>query len=117
MRNSATHSGKELVKEIARLQTQLEDVAETVNASGGEVAEDSLRSARELIAKYGDTAKSMADEAINFKETVTPVRPCSGGFPHGLRRPCRWRHRRCAGRRPAYRRGRRRSDRWSSLGS
>ena len=71
MRNSATQSGKELVKEIARLQTQLEDLAETVNARGGEVAEDTLRSARELIAKYGDTAKSMADDAINFKDKAS----------------------------------------------
>ena len=71
MRNSGTHSGKELAKEIARLQTQLEDLAETVNARGGEVAEDSLRSARELIAKYGDTAKSMADDAINFKDKAS----------------------------------------------
>src|SRR5215475_7263812 len=71
MRNSATHSGKELVKEIARLQTQLEDLAETVNARGGEVAENSLRSARELIAKYGDTAKSMAEDAVNFKDKAS----------------------------------------------
>jgi len=42
-----------------------------MNARAGKVADDSLRSARELIAKYGDTAKSMADDAINFKDKAS----------------------------------------------
>src|SRR5262245_45204824 len=71
MRNSATYSGKELVKEIALLRTQLEDLAETVNARGGGVAEDTLWSARALTTKYRDTAKSMADDAIDFKDKAS----------------------------------------------
>ena len=75
MRNSATHSSKELAKEIALLKTQLEELAETVNGSGnslvergGEVLEDTLRSARELIAKYGDTAKSLAQDTVKLRD-------------------------------------------------
>ena len=65
MRNSATHNGKDLAKEIALLKAQLEDLADSVNGTGNsivargeEAIEETLRSARELIAKYGDTAKA-----------------------------------------------------------
>jgi ElaB/YqjD/DUF883 family membrane-anchored ribosome-binding protein len=75
MRNAATHNGKDLSKEIAILKQQLEDLAETVNGTGsslvsrGEAAiEDTLKSARELIAKYGDAAKSMADDTIKMRD-------------------------------------------------
>ena len=79
MRNSATHhDGKDLAKQIALLRTQLEDLAETVNGTkssligrGEEVLEDTLRSARELIAKYGDTAKSMAQDAVKLKDKAS----------------------------------------------
>jgi ElaB/YqjD/DUF883 family membrane-anchored ribosome-binding protein len=75
MRNSATHSNKDLAKEIALLRSQLEELAESVNgvgnglvARGEEALEDTLRSARELIAKYGDTAKSMAKDAARLRD-------------------------------------------------
>ena len=76
MRNSATHhDGKDLSKQIALLRSQLEELAETVNGTrhsligrGEEVLEDALVSARELIAKYGDQAKSMAHEAVRLKD-------------------------------------------------
>jgi ElaB/YqjD/DUF883 family membrane-anchored ribosome-binding protein len=80
MRNSATHSAKDLAakdlaKEIAQLKSQLEELAESVNGTGNslaergsEVLEETLRSARELIAKYGDTAKSIADDAARLKQ-------------------------------------------------
>ena len=78
MRNSATHNGKDLAKEIALLKAQLEDLAETVNGTGnsivergGEALEETLRSARELIAKYGDTAKSIAHDAAKLKDKAT----------------------------------------------
>jgi len=71
MRNSATqHDGKDLANQIALLRSQLEDLAETMNGTkssllgrGEEVLEDTLRSAREMIAKYGESAKSMAYDA------------------------------------------------------
>jgi ElaB/YqjD/DUF883 family membrane-anchored ribosome-binding protein len=75
MRNSATPTSKDLAKEIALLRGQLEELAETVNGAGtslvsrGEEAlEDTLRSARELISKYGDTAKSLAQDAAKLKD-------------------------------------------------
>ncbi len=78
MRNSATHASKDLAKEIALLRSQLEDLAETVNGTGnslvergGEVLEDTLRSARELIAKYGDTAKSLAHDTAKLKDKAS----------------------------------------------
>jgi ElaB/YqjD/DUF883 family membrane-anchored ribosome-binding protein len=78
MRNSATHSGKDLAKEIALLKTQLDDLADSVNgtggsivARGGEAVEEALRSARELIAKYGDTAKSIANDTVKLKDKAT----------------------------------------------
>src|SRR5882672_11008391 len=75
MRNSATHNGKDLAKEIALLKAQLEDLADSVNGTGnsivarGEAAvEETLKSARELIAKYGDTAKSIANDTARLKD-------------------------------------------------
>ena len=78
MRNSAAANGKDLAREIALLKQQLEDLAGSVNGAGtsaiaqGEAAiEDTIRAARELIAKYGDTAKSFADDTIRLKEKAT----------------------------------------------
>ena len=75
MRNSATHSSKDLAKEIALLRAQLEELSDTVNstgssivARGGEALEETLRSARELIAKYGDTAKAVAKDAVRLRD-------------------------------------------------
>jgi ElaB/YqjD/DUF883 family membrane-anchored ribosome-binding protein len=75
MRNSATHNGKDLAKEIALLKTQLEDLADSVNGTGNsivargeEALEDTLRAARELVAKYGDAAKSIAQDTIKMKD-------------------------------------------------
>ena len=74
MRNSATHSGKDLAKEIALLKAQLDDLSDSVNGAGNsivergqEALEETLRSARELIAKYGDTAKSIAKDTVRLK--------------------------------------------------
>ena len=78
MRNAATHNGKDLAKEIALLKAQLEELTEFVNGTGNsivargeEAVEDTLRSARELIAKYGDTAKSIAQDAIKMRDKAT----------------------------------------------
>jgi ElaB/YqjD/DUF883 family membrane-anchored ribosome-binding protein len=75
MRNSATHSGKDLAKEIARLRAQLEELSDSVKGAGSdlvdrgeEVFEDTLRPARKLIANYGDTAKSVAKDAAKFRD-------------------------------------------------
>ncbi len=75
MRNSATHSSKDPAKEIALLKTQLEQLSEAVNgtdssilARGEEALEESLRSARQLIAKYGDTAKAIAQDTVKLKD-------------------------------------------------
>jgi ElaB/YqjD/DUF883 family membrane-anchored ribosome-binding protein len=77
MRNSATHS-KDLAREIALLKEQLEELSDAVNGTGssmvarGEAAlEGTLKSARELIAKYGDTAKSIAEETKVLKQKAT----------------------------------------------
>ena len=78
MRNSATHSGKDLAKEIALLKAQLDDLSDSVNGAGNsivergqEALEETLRSARELIAKYGDTAKAIAKDAAKLKDRAT----------------------------------------------
>jgi ElaB/YqjD/DUF883 family membrane-anchored ribosome-binding protein len=79
MRNSATqHDSKDLSNQVALLRTQIEELAETVNGTkssligrGEEVLEDTLRSAREMIAKYGDTAKSMAKDAAALKDKAS----------------------------------------------
>ena len=78
MRNSATHNGKDLAREIALLKVQLEELADSVNGAGNsiverghEALEETLRSARELIAKYGDTAKSIANDTVKLKNKAT----------------------------------------------
>jgi ElaB/YqjD/DUF883 family membrane-anchored ribosome-binding protein len=79
MRNSAMqHDAKDLSNQVALLRTQLEELAETVNGTkstligrGEEVVEDTLRSARELIAKYSDTAKAMAQDAVKLKDKAS----------------------------------------------
>ena len=78
MRNSATHDAKDLGKQIALLRSQLDDLAETVNGTGStlvgrgeEALEDALRSARDLIAKYGDAAKAMAKDAARLKDKAS----------------------------------------------
>ena len=78
MRAASHHNGKDLAKEIALLKTQLEELADSVNgtgqsvlARGEEALEDTIRSARELIAKYGDTAKALASDTIDLKNKAT----------------------------------------------
>ena len=78
MRNAATQNGKDLAREIALLKQQLDDLADTVNGTGssivarGEAAlEDTLKSARELVAKYGDTAKSIANDTAKLRDKAT----------------------------------------------
>lgn len=78
MRNAATHNGKDLAKEIALLRQQLDELADTVNGAGsslvarGEVAlEETLKSARDLVAKYADTAKAIADDTLKLKDKAT----------------------------------------------
>lgn len=78
MRNSAAQSSKDLAREITLLKEQLEELSEAVNGTGssimarGEAAiEETLKSARELVAKYGDTAKAIADDTKMFKQKAT----------------------------------------------
>jgi ElaB/YqjD/DUF883 family membrane-anchored ribosome-binding protein len=75
MRNAATHNGKDLAREIALLKQQLDELADTVNGTGssivarGEAAlEETLKSARELVTKYGDTAKAIADDTRKLRD-------------------------------------------------
>ena len=81
MRNSATHNGKDLAREIALLKVQLEELSDSVNGAGNsivergqEALEETLRSARELIAKYGDTAK-LKNKATDTLIEHTEARP------------------------------------------
>lgn len=75
----ASHAnGKDLAKEISLLKAQLEELTGTMNgaghsmvAKGEEAIEETLKSARELIAKYGDTAKAIADDTISLKNKAT----------------------------------------------
>jgi ElaB/YqjD/DUF883 family membrane-anchored ribosome-binding protein len=74
MRVTSHANGKDLSKEIAALRAQLDELAESVSgtgqsvmARGEEAVEDTLKAARELIAKYGDTAKAIADDTVALK--------------------------------------------------
>jgi ElaB/YqjD/DUF883 family membrane-anchored ribosome-binding protein len=78
MRNAATHSGKDLTREIANLRQQLDELTDAVNGTGnsmmsrGEAAlEETLKSARELVAKYGETAKAIAHDTAKLKDRAT----------------------------------------------
>lgn len=78
MRAASHHNGKDLAKEIALLKSQLEDLADSVNGTGNsivargeEALEETLKSARDLIAKYGDTAKSIAQDTVALKTKAT----------------------------------------------
>ena len=78
MRNAATHNGKDLAREIALLKEQLDELAESVNGTSGSIVargeaalEETLRSARELVAKYGDTAKSIVQDTAKLKDKAT----------------------------------------------
>lgn len=78
MRNSGGYETKDLAKQIALLRSQLDDLADTVNGTsdtllhrGEEKLHDTLRSARELIGKYGDSAKHMAEEAVRLKQKAS----------------------------------------------
>jgi ElaB/YqjD/DUF883 family membrane-anchored ribosome-binding protein len=68
-------NGKDLAKEIALLKAQLEELTDSMGGAGqsvvarGEAAiEETLKSARELIAKYGDTAKAIAQDTIVLRD-------------------------------------------------
>lgn len=78
MRAASQHNGKDLAKEISLLKTQLEELADQMSGTGQSIAargedaiEETLKSARALIAKYGDTAKSVAQETVNLKNKAT----------------------------------------------
>ena len=78
MRYSAASNGKNLAREIALLKEQLDELSDSVNGTGssivarGEAAlEETLKSARELVAKYGDTAKAIADDTMKLKTKAT----------------------------------------------
>ena len=71
-------NGKDLSKEINLLKAQLEELTASMNgtgqsivARGEEAVEDTLRAARELIAKYGETAKAVAQDTIDLKNKAT----------------------------------------------
>jgi hypothetical protein len=44
---------------------------QSIVARGEEAVEDTLRAARELIAKYGETAKAVAQDTIDLKNKAT----------------------------------------------
>jgi ElaB/YqjD/DUF883 family membrane-anchored ribosome-binding protein len=74
MRNSA-HESKDLAKQVALLRSQLDDIAQTIDGTkdglllrGQDALEDTLQSARDMIAKYGESAKAMADSAVRLKQ-------------------------------------------------
>ena len=74
MRAASHANGKDLAKEITLLKAQLEELTESMNgtghsivARGEEAVEETIKSARELIAKYGDTAKAIAQDTISMK--------------------------------------------------
>jgi ElaB/YqjD/DUF883 family membrane-anchored ribosome-binding protein len=78
MRAASHANGKDLTKEIAMLKAQLEELTESMNdtgqsivSKGEEAVEDTIRAARELIAKYGDTAKALAEDTISLKNKAT----------------------------------------------
>jgi ElaB/YqjD/DUF883 family membrane-anchored ribosome-binding protein len=62
-----SHSGKDLAREISRLRAQLEALSDRSE----EITEDTLRPARELIAKYADTAKSVARDAVKLRDKAS----------------------------------------------
>ena len=66
------------VQQLGPLAAQLDDLTDSVNGTGSsivargeEALEETLRSARELIAKYGDTAKSTGQDTANLKTKAT----------------------------------------------
>ena len=74
MRAASNANGKDLAKEIALLKAQLEELTESMTgtgpsivARGEEAVEETLKCAHELIAKYGDTAKAIAQDTISLK--------------------------------------------------
>jgi ElaB/YqjD/DUF883 family membrane-anchored ribosome-binding protein len=78
MRTASHHNGKDLAKEIALLKTQLEELTDSMSGTGQSIAargeeaiEETLKSARALIAKYGDTAKAVAQDTISLKNKAT----------------------------------------------
>ena len=78
MRAASHANGKDLAKEINLLKAQLEELTnsmggtgQSIVARGEEAVEETLRSARELIAKYGDTAKAVAQDTIDLKNKAT----------------------------------------------
>lgn len=78
MRAASHANGKDLAKEISMLKAQLEELTESMSgtghsmvAKGEEAVEDTIRAARELIAKYGDTAKAIAEDTIDLKNKAT----------------------------------------------
>jgi ElaB/YqjD/DUF883 family membrane-anchored ribosome-binding protein len=70
VRNSATNSGKDLAKEIARLQAQLEELSDSAKGAGNTLLEDTLRPARKLISNYRDTARSVGELRDKTRSTL-----------------------------------------------
>jgi ElaB/YqjD/DUF883 family membrane-anchored ribosome-binding protein len=65
MRAASQHNGKDLAKEISLLKTQLEELADQMSGQVSGVGQSIA--ARGEDAKYGDTAKSVAQETVNLK--------------------------------------------------
>jgi|GEM_PF-683296 len=76
MRNATSHhNGKDLAKEIAALKVQLEELAESVNGTGNslvargeEAIEEAISAARDVIDKYGASARKVAKDSIELKD-------------------------------------------------
>ena len=72
MRVTSHANGKDLAKEIAALKAQLEDLAESMNGAGQSIVSRGEEAVEDtLIAKYGDTAKAIADDTVALKNKAT----------------------------------------------
>ena len=60
-----------LSHEVRVLSDSVNDAGNSIVARGGEAIEETLRSARELIAKYGDTARSIVNDTAKLKNKAT----------------------------------------------
>jgi ElaB/YqjD/DUF883 family membrane-anchored ribosome-binding protein len=75
MRSTQHSNGKDLARDIAALKSQLEQLAEAVGKDSSSLVSrsedalhDAVRGARELIEKYTDSAKSVAEQSLKLRD-------------------------------------------------